>query len=69
MQIIYFEKEVKNHSRVARIIKTLGKKSILIECENYQEVFNLKSQNFRIQKQRPCDYFSEKKWSIGASDA
>ena len=47
--------------RVARIIKTLGKKSILIECrQNYQEVFNLKSQNFRIQKQWPAINLAKK---------
>lgn len=52
MQIIYYESAVKNHPRTQQIIERVGRQALLIECENYQEIFNLKSQNFRIQKQQ-----------------
>lgn len=60
MQIIYFETAVKNHPRVEQIIRRVGRRSLLIECKNYQEIFNLKSQNFRIQKRRPALILAEK---------
>jgi len=52
MQIIYYEKAVKDHPRTRQIIDRVGRQALLIECDNYQQVFNLKSQNFRIQKQQ-----------------
>ena len=53
MDTIYLEKAIINHPRVERILAHYGKKATVIECEHYGEVFNPKSQNFRIQKQNP----------------
>jgi spore photoproduct lyase len=60
MDIIYYEKNIKDHPRTQSIIRRAGKKAVLIECENYQEVFNVNSQNFRIQKQNPALILAEK---------
>lgn len=49
MQTIYIEKSIKNHPRVERIVQRVGREALIIECENYRQVFNPKSQNFRIQ--------------------
>ena len=42
---LYIENSVRNLKFVERIIKNLNPQSI-ITCEKYQEVFNIKSQNF-----------------------
>ncbi len=60
MQIIYYESAIKNHPRVRQIIARMGAKAILIECEHYQEIFNLKAQNFRLQKRRPALILAKK---------
>ncbi len=54
MQIIYVEKSIKHHPRTKRILERFGVHAKVIECEHYREVFNPKSQNFRVQKQNPA---------------
>jgi spore photoproduct lyase len=60
MDIIYYEKSIQDHPRTQSIIKRVGKKAVLIACDSYQEVFNLNSQNFRIQKQNPALILAKK---------
>lgn len=59
MKTIYIEEEVKNHPRVQRILQQYPNAD-LIECRHYGEVFNIKSQNFRIQKQDPALILAKK---------
>ena len=49
---IYVEKAIKNSKKTKDICKLVKPKSLIV-CENYREVFNIKSQNFQIQKQKP----------------
>ncbi len=60
MQTIYIEKSIKDHPRAQRIIERVGQQAHIIECEHYGEVFNPKSQNFRIQKQKPALILAKK---------
>lgn len=60
MQTVYIEKNIKSHSRVEKIINKLKPRNIVV-CDHYKEVFNPKSQNFRIQKQLPALILAEKK--------
>lgn len=60
MQTVYIEKSILNHTRTQRILARL-KPHYVIECDHYKEVFNPKSQNFRIQKQNPSLILAEKK--------
>lgn len=50
---IYIENEIKQHPRVEAIVKRFKTASI-ISCNRYGEIFNLKAQNFRLQKQKPA---------------
>lgn len=59
MQTIYIETKIKNHPRVKKILSRFPNAKT-IPCDNYQEVFNKKSQNFRIQKQNPALILAEK---------
>ncbi len=60
MDIIYYEKAIKDHPRTQNILQRLSKRAVVIECENYQEIFNLNSQNFRIQKRNPALILAKK---------
>lgn len=60
MQTIYIEKNILSHPRVKRILNQFDVNSQIIECDYYKEVFNPKSQNFRIQKQNPALILAEK---------
>jgi spore photoproduct lyase len=62
MQTIYIEKNIESHPRVIKILEKLKPKNI-IACDHYKEVFNPKSQNFRIQKQSPALILAEKNGS------
>lgn len=59
MQIVYVEKSIADHPRTRRILQRV-KPLHVIECNHYKEVFNPKSQNFRIQKQQPALILAEK---------
>ncbi len=60
MQTIYIEEAIANHPRVKRIVARYQGKAALIYCNHYGEVFNRKSQNFRIQKQNPALIIAQK---------
>lgn len=50
---IYIERELVDHPRVQDICAQF-KNAVRIPCQRYTEVFNPKSQNFRLQKRRPA---------------
>jgi len=56
---IYIEAAVRQHPRTSAILSRFPK-ARLIPCERYGEVFNPRSQDFRIQKQRPALILAEK---------
>lgn len=56
---LYIEKAVAKHPRVLAIQKRFPEARV-IYCERYGEVFNPKSQNFRLQKQNPALILAEK---------
>ena len=56
---IYLEEAVRTHPRTDEILD-LFPRARLISCERYGEVFNPRSQNFRIQKRRPALILAEK---------
>ena len=56
---IYLEEAVRTHPRTVEILD-LFPRARLISCERYGEVFNPRSQNFRIQKQLPALILAEK---------
>ena len=50
---IYVENDVIEHPRVGRILARYPSASV-VSCNRYTEIFNLKAQNFRLQKQQPA---------------
>jgi len=56
---LYVESALVDHPR-SRLILQRFPKARVIECERYSEVFNPKSQNFRLQKQRPALILAQK---------
>ena len=50
---IYIEKDVAQHPRTTEILARFPKAEKIL-CNRYSEVFNPKSQNFRLQKQNPA---------------
>ena len=52
IETIYVEKKIKNHPKTKSILKKF-KKSRRIEIDKYAEIFNIRNQNFRIQKANP----------------
>lgn len=59
IETIYIEERIMQHPRVAEITARFPE-ARTIPCERYGEVFNPKSQNFRLQKQRPALILAEK---------
>ena len=57
---LYIEKGVLKEKRTLEIQKRLKFDDIII-CNSYQEVFNVKNQNFRIQKKNPSIIIARKK--------
>ncbi len=60
---IYYEKELVNHPRLKELFQRYPKQN-KIACERYQEIFNRKAQNFRLQKQNPALIIAEKKQGL-----
>lgn len=60
MDTIYIEEAIAEHPRVSEICQRVNKNAQIIYCDNYKEVFNPKSQNFRVQKQSPKLILAEK---------
>ena len=50
---IYIEKDIASHPRTLEIIERFPQ-ATKIMCERYGEIFNRKSQNFRLQKKQPA---------------
>lgn len=60
MNTVYIEQAIRHHPRALAILEKLKPKTIIV-CEQYQHVFNPKSQDFRLQKQQPALILAEKK--------
>ena len=56
---IFVEQEVLDHPVAQKIFKRL-KYADIFEIERYQEMFNRRKQNFRIQKQNPALILAKK---------
>ena len=54
IKTIYVEEQIKNHFRTKKILSRFKNKADIILCDHYGEIFNIKSQNFRIQKSEPA---------------
>ena len=52
-EIIYVENQVADHPRT-RQIRARFPQATVVHCERYGEVFNPKSQDFRLQKRKPA---------------
>ena len=65
---VYIEKEIINNKTTKSIISKLGKVDIVL-CDRYTEVFNRKSQNFRLQKKNPSLILAYKKKKLHSTDA
>ncbi len=50
IETIYIESQIKHHPRTKQILSRLKKKIEIVYCDHYGEIFNIKSQKFRIQK-------------------
>lgn len=59
MDTIYVERAIRDHPRVGQVRERFPTATV-IECERYGEVFNLRAQNFRLQKRRPALILAEK---------
>ncbi|MDF1859991.1 MAG: hypothetical protein P1U87_07230 [Verrucomicrobiales bacterium] len=59
MDTLYVESGISSHPRVESLRKRFPR-ATEIECERYGEVFNVRSQNFRLQKKRPALILAEK---------
>lgn len=59
IETIYIEANLFQHPRTVAILARFPKARI-IECDRYSEVFNPKSQNFRLQKLKPALILAEK---------
>ncbi len=53
IDVIYIERELDDHPRVRAILERYPQ-ATRVPCNRYTEVFNPKSQNFRLQKSRPA---------------
>ena len=59
IETIYVEKKIKNLKKTKDICKLVKPRNLIV-CENYREVFNVKNQNFKIQKQKPALILAKK---------
>ncbi|MDF2374608.1 MAG: hypothetical protein P1U81_00105 [Verrucomicrobiales bacterium] len=59
MDTIYLERAVRRHPRTLDVLRRFPSATV-VECERYGEVFNIRAQNFRLQKQRPALILAEK---------
>ena len=60
IETIYIENQVRKHHRTKKILSKFKKKVDVIYCDHYGEIFNIKSQNFRIQKLKPALVLAKK---------
>lgn len=59
MDTLYVESGISSHPRV-ELLRERFPRATEIECDRYGEVFNGRSQNFRLQKKRPALIVAEK---------
>ena len=59
IETIYIEAAIQQHPRVLQILARFPEARRIV-CERYGEVFNPKSQNFRLQKLKPALILAEK---------
>jgi len=59
IQVLYIEEEVLDHPRTREICKRFPKIKPVV-CKHYGEIFNRRSQNFRLQKNRPSLILAQK---------
>tara|TARA_B100000989_G_scaffold299018_1_gene292017 strand:+ start:9118 stop:10098 length:981 start_codon:yes stop_codon:yes gene_type:complete len=59
IETLYIEKRILDNKYTKKVIHLLKPKHI-IYCQNFKEIFNLKKQNFRIQKYRPSMILAKK---------
>ncbi len=59
IETIYIEQQIAENIITKRIIEKLKPKNI-ISCNHYKEIFNLKKQNFRVQKNKPSMILAKK---------
>jgi len=52
-RVIYIESEIAGHERTRRILARFPH-AVQVQCDRYGEVFNPKSQSFRLQKRDPA---------------
>ena len=57
---VYIEKGIIKHPRTEKILSRFKKKIDIVYCDHYGEIFNIKSQNFRIQKKKPALILAKK---------
>lgn len=60
IDVIYVEQDVCDHPRVHALLDRFPKAEV-VECERYGEIFNRRSQNFRLQKKKPA-LIAARKW-------
>ncbi len=60
IETVYVEEALWHHSRVAALRDRLGGRR-WVRCRHYGEVFNPRSQDFRLQKRRPALIVGEKR--------
>jgi len=60
IETIYIENQIKKHHRTKQILSRFKKKINIVYCDHYGEIFNIKSQNFRIQKKKPALILAKK---------
>lgn len=59
METIYIESAVRDHPRARKILGRFPGAN-LVECDHYGELFNVRAQNFRLQKRRPSLILAKK---------
>ena len=60
IETIYIENQIRHHQRTDEILSKFKKKIDIVYCDHYGEIFNIKSQNFRIQKKKPALVLAKK---------
>ena len=60
IETVYIENQIKKHPRTKEILSRFKKKLNIVYCDHYGEIFNIKSQNFRIQKKKPALILAKK---------
>tara|TARA_B100001989_G_scaffold246988_1_gene218592 strand:+ start:69 stop:1061 length:993 start_codon:yes stop_codon:yes gene_type:complete len=59
IETVFIERKIIKHPNTLRILKRLPRSNV-IEIDRYQELFNKRHQNFRLQKKRPSLILAQK---------